>query len=158
MRVPPFLSLAFPSFFPSPPASLFHPLRPVTNTQSRRCPYRKSPTHREERGGTGVCACLAAWATPPNRVSSADELTEKCTVHLHLQGEPWITIHLWKFHRPVSDTLHESRSNAWNFHWAANYELFRYSTTFHDILVNRFAMNWITIANLIYEANDEWKK
>ena len=59
-RVPPFFSLASLSFFSSflfsfflsppvepSPASLFHPPWSVTNTQSRRCPYRKSPAHRK---------------------------------------------------------------------------------------------------------------
>lgn len=143
----------FSFFFPSPPASLFHPLRSVTNTQSRRCPYRKSPTHRG-----GRCACLAAWATPPNRVSSADQLTEKCTVHLHLQGEPRITIHLWKFHRPVSDTLHESRSNAWNFHSAANY-VGRAISIFNVHSMPRWSFRHeLNLRLRVERANEEWRK
>lgn len=108
----------FSFFFPSPPASLFHPLRSVTNTQSRRCPYRKSPTHRGTRRHR--CACLAAWATPPNRVSSADQLTKK--VHSALTPPPTRTLNydtLMKI--PPTCFRHESRSNAWNFHSAANY-------------------------------------
>lgn len=131
----------FSFFFPSPPASLFHPLRSVTNTQSRRCPYRKSPTHRGTRRHR--CVCLAAWATPPNRVSSADQLTKKCTVHLHLhQPEPWITIHLWKFHQPVFDT-NLDRTHGIFIQLPITWdELFRYSTRIPR-LVNHSAMNRI---------------
>lgn len=157
MRVPPFLSLASPSFFPSPPASLFHPLRPVTNTQSRRCPYRKSPTHREERGGVCVSRCVG----DPSESRIECRRTNK-KMHSALTPPPRRTLNydtLMKI--PPTCFRHSPRVSIERMEFSLSCQL-RGISIFNDIprLVNRFAMNWITIANLIYDANgknSQWK-
>lgn len=134
--MPPFLSFAS-FFFLSPlleqsPASLFHPLRSVTNTQSRRCPYRKSPAHRRETRSTRyvvsscsyTCVYVFYCVGDPsesriecqrtNRKSAQCTYTFKTSLKLRYTYENLTT--------PFS-TRNEFRSNAWNFHRQVNYTI-----------------------------------